>query len=343
MDKFNSLADQPIVLVYTMTNGLGDYLVMGDLMHKAKLILPQSKCVMVHRANPHILQWPYENDRDIFFNVYSLPDMLRLTKNLSAFRRRGYVIFGLQMSPGSMQGFLLQRCLKYLGSLDYIVDFNLINADVVIAPRGSYILERHLNQLSDLFNVKIPSDYYRLHLPLASWKDLPTIGKTSGRRLIGIHPWSRRESDSFFWPLNRWRELINDLLRHEDMDFVILGRDEKFEEFTDSLRRNFADAQKRFHFVPAKSITHLAKTIAELDVLLTVNTAVVHMAYALNKKTVILSGPTLDIWNPHGDHIRIVKDTQASLTGADKPSRDKRLPRVERISVQQVLNAFQSL
>ncbi len=40
---------QPVVLVYTMTDGLGDYLVMGDVMHKAKLLLPDVQCLRIDK------------------------------------------------------------------------------------------------------------------------------------------------------------------------------------------------------------------------------------------------------------------------------------------------------
>ncbi len=342
MNQPKSLADQPIILIYTMTAGLGDYLVLGDLLHKAKLLLPQAECLLIHRANSHVSHWPYGNYRNVFFNVYSLTEMLRLAGILLNYRRRGYVVFGLQMAPGSLQGFLLHRCLKSIRGLDYIVDSNLINADLVVPARGNYILERHLNQLADLLNVGIPSNYYRLNLPLSDFKG-HSIVRPTGRRLVGIHPWSRRDSYSFFWSLDNWIKVIENLLRHEDVDCVFFGKDVKFQEFADCLRRKFVGAQKRFHFVPSQSIEHLSRTIADVDVVLSVNTAIVHIAYALNKKMVILSGPSLDEWNPRGDHIRIVRDRQALLTGADRPNPDERLPQVTRIKVQDVLDAFESL
>ena len=122
---------QPTILLYTMTNALGDYLIMGDVMRKAKRLLPKSHCLMVHRGNSNIKQWPDGPSTEIFYNVYSPAEMISLTGFLTKKRKEGYIVFGLQMSPGSLQGFALHRWLKLLGALDYIVDFNLINADLI--------------------------------------------------------------------------------------------------------------------------------------------------------------------------------------------------------------------
>lgn len=334
------LVTKTIILVYTMTNGLGDYLIMGDVMRKAKILLPQAQCFMVHRANPHVNQWPYGAYKDTFFNVYSPVEMLRLVGILSAWRRKGYIVFGLQMSPGSLQGFALHRCLKTLGAMDYIVDFNLINADIVTLAQGDYILDRQMNQLRDLFKINVPEEHYHLNLPLSSLDHQPPVViKTLGQRLIGIHPWSRRGSDSFFWPLDKWVDVIRHLLRYENIDFVIFGRDQQFGSFTSSLRSAFKDSLSRFHFVPSTSVICLVKTIADLDVVLTVNTVVVPLGYAFTKKMVVLTGPNLDLWNPQGENIRWVTDTQALLKGADRPTRDQCMPQVARIKVQQVLDA----
>ena len=68
MDSWNQ---QPVILVYTITDGLGDYLVMGDLMRKAKALLPMAKTLMIHRANNHSKLWPDGNFQESFFNIYS--------------------------------------------------------------------------------------------------------------------------------------------------------------------------------------------------------------------------------------------------------------------------------
>ena len=343
MTTNNFWAQRPIILVYTMTDGLGDYLIMGDVMRKAKRLLRQSNCLMVHRANTHVKQWPDCPYKDIFYNIYSPVEMLNITMLLAAKRRQGCVVFGLQMSPGSLEGLVLHRCLKFAGAMDYVVDFNLINADLITFTQDNYILDRQLNQLRDLFKINIPSDFYRLQLPLPPMDQKSVLKKNAGRRLVGIHPWSRRATDSFFWPLNKWVEVIRSLLHYEDIDFVIFGKDQQFESFTNSLRNIFPDSLSRFYFVPSTSVSDFVQTIADLEIVLTVNTSVVHIGYAFDKKMVVLTGSSLDLWNPIVNKILLVTDTQALFKGVDRSIKDKYFPQVARIEVQQVLHAFDSL
>jgi len=297
--KMDSWNQQPVILVYTITDGLGDYLVMGDLMRKAKALLPMAKTLMIHRANNHSKLWPDGNFQESFFNIYSPLDVLRLIKILSSYHRQHYIIFGMQMSPGSLQGFLMYSWMKKFGFLDYIVDFNLINADIITAPDGKYILDQHLNQLRDLFKISIPQDFYHLKLPIADKQaTVSPLLKPPGRRLVGIHPWSRRGTQSFFWPLAKWIELIRSLISIKDIDFVIFGRDKNFKIFEDQIRQEFPESLSRLSFVPAESVTHLTEIISDLDIIVTVNTAIVHIAFAFDKKMVVLSGLSQEFWNP---------------------------------------------
>ena len=112
---------------------------------------------MVHRDNKHVEHWPDGDCQNIFFNIYSSREILRFIKSLRSLHQQGYVIFGMQMSPGSLQGFMMHSFLKKIGVLDYIVDFNLINASIITPPKGEYILQLHLNQLRG----RIESQYSR--------------------------------------------------------------------------------------------------------------------------------------------------------------------------------------
>ena len=334
--------DSKVVLIYTMTDGLGDYLIMGDIMNKARTLMPQAKVAMIHRANPHLNLWPYGDLDNRFFNSYKMNELITLVKILRKKRTDGYVIFGFQMAPGSLQGFMLYTILKKLGALDYIVDFNLINADIVTLVNGQYILDRHLNQLRDLFGIDIPEEYYRLHLPIELTRD--AIRTLTDRIQIGIHPWSRRGSESFFWPLEKWSQAIRIFLtNNENIDIIIFGKDSQFKTFEDKLRDEVGELQSRLNFIPSQSVEHLIRTTENVDLVVTVNTAVVHIGYSLNKKMVVLSGPTLSLWNPISDNIHIISDKYALYKGADRVSSNTFFPQVARISVVDVMSECRRL
>jgi len=328
------------VLVYTMTAGLGDYLVMRDVMQKAETFISDTRCFMVHRANPHPGLGDTNWDNDRFFNFYHPEDMLRLISRLRALRRKGVEVFGLQMAPGSWQGYLLHSVLRKLGALDYIVDFNLINADIVTPPSGGYILEQHLEQLSLLFGKTIPQEAHRLRLPF----EQPQPSCSEHNR-IGIHPWSRRSRyDCFVWPWANWKAVVHSLLELPDTDVVIIGKDKELNAFFSYLQNDLPlECQKRLSTRPAVNIPEFALSIGELDILLSVNTGAIHIGYACGIKMVVLSGPSLNLWTPQGPGITVIQDPEAVWPGSDRKIKDSRAPTVQRILPDRVIEAVKNL
>ena len=327
-----------VLLLYTMTSGLGDYIVMGDLMHKVETLVPGSSCLMAHRGNPHVDLWPYDDPSDRFFDVYKPYQLSKLIRKLRRARKEGFTVFGLQMAPGSIQGFFFHIFLKRLKVLDFIVDFNLINADIITPPRGDYILDLHLNQISDLLKVQIPGEFYKLSLPLRYDRSLQSR-KAVGKFLVGIHPWSRRgHLSSFVWTFEKWKDLIELLLRR-NYQVVVFGKDERFDGFRNYVESKIDKSLSPIDFLGCRSVQELIKVVDKLDLIVTVNTGVIHIGYALGKNMVILSGPSLDIWTPKKGTIKVVYDIEAHFPGSDRWIDDPRFGRVDRIGVNKVTNA----
>ena len=328
------------LLLYTMTSGLGDYIVLGDLIEKIERLVPNAHCLIVHRGNPHVGLWPGIDHESKFFSIFSIKELLRLAHTVSSYRKAGYKVFGLQMAPGSIQGFLFYRLLKILGLVDYIVDFNLINADIITPPVGNYILDLHLNQVGELLQIEVPMQFYELQLPLKRFAR--TEVRKNESLHIGIHPWSRRgHLSSFVWPFEKWLEVVRHVLsEYKDCRITVLGRDKGFSDFEKYILENTGDEKERFTFSYSNSVNELIDTIGEIDVLLTVNTAVVHIGYALKKAMIILNGPSLDLWVPKGDNIFVVRDDKALFQASDKWEEDGSFGSVGRIDVQDVINVM---
>jgi len=331
------------LLLYTMTSGLGDFIVMGDLMRKVEKLVPEGRCLMAHRGNPHINLWSYDSPSKRFFDVYQPQQFLKLISTLRKARKEGYTVFGFQMAPGSVQGFFFHLFLKKIKALDFIVDFNLINADIITPPRGNYILDLHLNQIKELFKIKISEEFYHLELPIKNLKFSNTSVKSvkEDKIKIGIHPWSRRgHLPCFVWPFERWVEVIKFLLQNKRNEIIIFGKDKKFSEFKSYLQLKLGEAGKQIKFALCSSVIELINMIKQMDLILSVNTGVVHIGYALNKKMIILCGPSLDIWTPKGENILVVKDEDALFQGADKWVKDKKFRSVEKIGVERVIDVI---
>ena len=328
------------LLLYTMTSGLGDYIIMGNLMRKVEKLVPEARCLIAHRGNPHVKLWPYNSSHKRFFNVYQPQQILKLILTLKKARREGYTVFGLQMAPGSVQGFFFHLFLKRIKALDFIVDFNLINADIITPPCGNYILDLHLNQVKELFKIRIPEEFYHLELPI-NFKTLVKSPKEEDRIKIGIHPWSRRGYlPCFVWPFEKWLEVIKFLLQNRQNEIIIFGKDKRFGKLKIYLQSKLGEAGKQIKFNLCNSVIELVNIIKQMDLIISVNTAVVHIGYALDKKMIILCGPSLDIWTPKGKDIYIVRDEDALFQGADKWIKDKRFSTLTRINPVQVLNSI---
>jgi len=329
------------LLLYTMTSGLGDFIVMGDLINKLESFDSNLKCLIAHRGNSHVVLWNYSSQRR-FFDVYNPSQLLRLISTLRVFKKNGFTVFGIQMAPGSVQGFLFYLILKKIKVVDFIVDFNLINADIITPPRGNYILDLHLNQVEDLLGIKIPKTFYHLSLPINV--NLPSEKKNDPFYYIGIHPWSRRGHLScFVWPFKYWLKVIRFLLQNKKNRVVIFGKDKGFDKFRNYVTSNIDDSINQVLFTPSGSVKELIETINRLDLVLSVNTSVVHIGYALNKNMIILCGPSLDLWTPKSENILVIYDKKSKFAGSDKCIDDDRFPSITRITPESVICALESM
>lgn len=328
------------ILVYTMTAGLGDFVILGDLIGKLEDLIPGLRCLIIHRDNPHVRLWPGSDGKERFFSVFSASELSRFAHSLSAYHKAGFTVFGLQMAPGSIQGFLFYRILKQCGLVDYVVDFNLINADIITPPKGNYILDLHLNQVKELLHIEIPPALYELRLPASAVRRACT--HKNQFMTFGIHPWSRRgHISSFVWPFEKWAQLIRFLLsEYEDSRLIIFGRDKRFEEFRRFLSESGCNDEERISFSYSNSVNELIDTIDGVDALVTVNTAVVHIGYALRKRMFILNGPSLDLWVPKGENIHIIRDKSALFQASDKWEEDGNFGSISRIEVGDVVDVL---
>jgi ADP-heptose:LPS heptosyltransferase len=340
IDENPGLNVEKVTLVYTMYNHLGDFVVMGGLLKKFDLLGVTFESLVAHRGSPHV---PLFNGKsqDRFFNVSSLPGFLQLLVKLRRQKKEGRVIFGIPMAPGSVQAFFFFWLLKKIGALTYIVDFNLINADVLTPPRRRYIFERHLAQAAEIF--KRPEWMSDISMPLAITCGAATAGRMSKR--IGFFPWSGRSHlAEFRWPDARWSELAKRILADPSCEIVLLGRDQDFARFAEVIRSQLAeDLRRRFFAVEAGSVPDLATSIRDVDCLITLNTSALHLAHAMKRPVVALCGSSAEVWRPEGEHVCVVGDSQGVLPPSDNLDHDPRQPSLQRIEVAEVYAAFTEL
>jgi ADP-heptose:LPS heptosyltransferase len=256
-------------------------------------------------------------------------------------KKQGRLILGIPMAPGSLQAFFFFWILKKLGALTYIVDFNLINADVLTPPRRRYIFDRHLAQAAELF--RHPEWMEDTAMPLAI--ACPAITRERPGRRVGFFPWSGRgRLPEFQWPDSRWLELAKLILQSPGSEIVLLGKDNDLARFERTLRARLPEEmRRRLGSSPALSVQTLVASLQELDCLITVNTSALHLAHALRLPLVALCGSSAEFWLPEGDHVRLVRDARGVLPPSDQYDHDPLQPSLQHIEVLEVYTAFEEL
>jgi len=329
-----------VTVVYTMYHHLGDFVVIGGLLKKFDLLEVEFESLVAHQHSPHISIFDGKA-KGRFFDIATIHGFFGLLTKLRRQKQQGRLIFGISMAPGSLQAFSFFWILKKLGALSYIVDFNLINADVITPPRRRYIFDRHLAQAAELF--KHPEWVEDNAMPLAL--ACPALTKSRSNRRIGFFPWSGRGwLPEFQWPESHWLALAKLILENTDGEIALLGKDKGFAGFEQALRSQLPEEMRpRLVSCPASSVLNLVASLREVDCLITLNTSALHLGHAMKLPTVALCGSSAEFWLPEGERVRLVRDTKGVLPPSDKYHHDPLQPSLQRIEVPEVYAAFKEL
>ncbi|MEO6878375.1 MAG: glycosyltransferase family 9 protein [Gemmatimonadaceae bacterium] len=127
---------------------------------------------------------------------------------------------------------------------------------------------------------------------------------------VVVHAWAggyRHEAKE--WPASRWAELATEFMARGWK--VVLSGSRSDAERTEALRRTLADAGVPSTNAAGKyTLTELADVFAASEVVVSVNTGVMHLSALVGARTVSLEGPTpLRRWGPLGPRVRSVVST----------------------------------
>jgi ADP-heptose:LPS heptosyltransferase len=336
----NRLDAGRVTFVYSMFHHLGDFVIMAGLLRKFDLLQVEFESIVAHQNSPYVPLFLGKTE-DRFFNIATPGGLFRLISKLRQQKKSGRIIFGLPMAPGSVQAFFFFWLLKKLGALSYIVDFNLINADILTPPRRRYIFDRHVAQAAEI--MKRPEWLNDMAMPLGI--SYSKVEKKQTLKRVGFYPESARAwLPEFKWPTASWLELTKLILERSDLEISLIGRDQTFQECERALQSGLSEEMRtRFNSTRSASVQELLTALQSLDILITVNTSALHLAHAQKIPLVAICGSSAEVWLPEGDHIRIVQDTTAVLPPSDKYWHDPLQPSLQRITVQNVYDAFLDL
>lgn len=185
--------------------------------------------------------------------------------------------------------------------------------------------------------------------PAAVQLELPENAVTTAERLLEahnmrrpfiiFHPGSARAEK--FWDARRWSEVINHAAEHHELDLVLTGGGSLFEQthisdIKSKVRGRVVDLSGK------TDLLTLAALIARARLLVTVDSAPMHLAAGTGTSQIILFGPTNPFhWRPRESAALILQGDSASPMTEFVP-KQPRIP-MNQISTEGVINGMETL
>lgn len=206
--------------------------------------------------------------------------------------------------------------------------------------RDSHTIDYHLGLLEPL-GISNASRAVQLLLPKTARETAAELLETQnlGRDFIVFHPGSARAEK--FWNAQRWADVINHAADQHDVDLVVTGGPSRFEQthigdIKSKVRHRVVDLSGK------TDLLTLAALIREARLLITVDSAPMHLASASRTPQVILFGPTNPFhWRPRESPAIILQGESGSPFTEFVP-KQPRVP-MNQISTQAVIDAMETL
>ena len=206
--------------------------------------------------------------------------------------------------------------------------------------RDMHVIDYHLGLLEPL-GITHASREVKLDLPKSACERADDLlsAKDVRRRFIIFHPGSARAEK--FWESQRWSDVINHIADHYDVDLVLTGGSSPLEQtqiaqIKSKVRHRVVDLSGK------TDLLTLAALIAKARLLVTVDSAPMHLASASRTPQVILFGPTNPFhWRPQESAALILQGESPSPVTQFVP-KQPRFP-MNQISTQAVIGAMEKL
>jgi heptosyltransferase III len=206
--------------------------------------------------------------------------------------------------------------------------------------RDMHTIDYHLALLEPL-GISNTSRAVRLELPKSTRETADELLSAHNirRSFIVFHPGSARAEK--FWNAQRWADVINHAADNHDVDLVLTGGSSPLEQ------THIGDIKSKvrhraFDLSGKTDLLTLAALIGKARLLVTVDSAPMHLASATRTPQVILFGPTNPFhWRPRESPALILQGT-STLPLTEFVPKQPRLP-MNQISTQAVIDAMETL
>lgn len=279
--------DDRIKILLVQTAFLGDIILTTPLIIALKKSFPESHLALLTTpTGEEALSGLPELDEIITYDKHnSEKGALALFKKASGIREKQ---FDIAISPHRSYRTAL---LLALSRIPVLVGFKTASLSSVYhfriaRPKNLHEVERNLNLLQPV--LELPENFdRRIRLPLPQNFDLNSFGIRANRRpLIGIAPGSAWKTKR--WPEERYAELAK-MLKARGCEVLILG--EQKEQALCSRIEGLSEGV--INLCGRTSLKELFGIISSLDLLISNDSAAVHIASAFSTPVIVIFGPTV--------------------------------------------------
>jgi ADP-heptose:LPS heptosyltransferase len=206
--------------------------------------------------------------------------------------------------------------------------------------RDMHTIDYNLALLEPL-GVRNASRALLLDVPDAACEDAERLRRNLkiDNRYIIFHPGSARIEK--FWDPARWAQVIDHAGRNNDVDLVLTSGTSPLEQ-THVAEIKKETRQKIIDLSGKTDLLTLAALIAQARLLVTVDSAPMHLAAAIQAPQVVLFGPTNPFhWRPR-ENLALILQGESRTPLTEFSPTQARLP-MSQISTEAVINAMDSL
>jgi predicted lipopolysaccharide heptosyltransferase III len=217
---------------------------------------------------------------------------------------------------------------------------SLYNEFVVARLHDMHTVDYNLALLQPL-GIQDASRAIRLDLPARARENAGTLRKkhSIGDSYMLFHPGSARPEK--FWEPQRWTEVIEYTRNHRRLDLVLTGGTGRLEQA--HLAKIKSELHQPVTDLSGKTdLLTLAALIEQARLLVTVDSAPMHLAAATRTPQVVLFGPTNPFhWRPRESPVAILQGASA-VPVTELVAKQPRMP-MKQISTQAVIDAINGL
>ncbi len=291
------------------THGIGDVLMITPLLESLRGVYPQAEMEVLLRSGveAEVLEGRGLRIRTITLN--SLRTVRGLGRQVQRWRRRGVDLAIATYNVHAAKAYVLALAAGSKYMVGFVRGRRRVPFDIVLQPVGLHKVEENLRVLGALGHKPEPS--------IPRWPLLPAevawaeafLSRTGlgARALVAVAPGSNPTEPFKRWPVERFREVLARLRVPGGLDVIVLGAVSDRDLGQALAAAPLVDGRVT-NLAGETTIRQAAALLSRCDLALASEGGMAHVASALNRPTIVVTGPTRpEITGPRGEQTVIVR------------------------------------